>query len=223
MDAGLMGRGPGGGRPAAPKPRVVRASTVLALLSMLCPACRTTVDSLGSDSDAGAKAMLRPLARLPSYPNAFRDVLGKTDSEIADKIAATFAQLFHGDPAREAIYFPVGADQAYVRDILHDDIRTEGIGYGMMIAVQLDKRDEFDRLWRFATTTLMYQSGPNQGYFRSVCDGLAGAVTCVDPFGFQQFLMGLIFAHDRWGSASGPIDYQTDALALLTVMRERNA
>jgi oligosaccharide reducing-end xylanase len=35
----------------------------------------------------------------------------------------------------------------YIEDIGHRDARSESISYGMMIAVQMDKVEEFDRLW----------------------------------------------------------------------------
>jgi len=35
----------------------------------------------------------------------------------------------------------------YIEDIGHRDTRSESISYGMMIAVQMDKVEEFDRLW----------------------------------------------------------------------------
>src|SRR5688572_14102098 len=46
---------------------------------------------------------LRPLTGPDTYPNVFKDVLGKTDLEIANKISKTYEQLFHGDPASEAV------------------------------------------------------------------------------------------------------------------------
>jgi oligosaccharide reducing-end xylanase len=188
------------------------------------PACQTTVDSLGYNGPAGIE--LHRLTGPATYPNAFRDLLGKTDAEIAAKIAGAFAQLFHGDPATQAIYFPVGADRAYIQDILHADVRTEGIGYGMIIAVQLDKRDEFDRLWTYAKTMLAITTGPARGYFPSFCDTRTGTFPCLDPFGLQQFLMALLFANDRWAAAATPaapatIDYAADAKALLNVMRHK--
>src|SRR5882724_9040281 len=96
------------------RPTACRAAfwrTVALAALAFFPACRTTVDSLGIDrpTEAGGPAVLRPLVGPASYPNAFRDVLGKSDAEIAAKIAMTFDQLFHGD-ATQAIYFPVGAD-----------------------------------------------------------------------------------------------------------------
>jgi oligosaccharide reducing-end xylanase len=183
--------------------------------------CGTTTDSLGSRRRLSDASELDPLTGPASYPNAFRDVLGKTDVEIASKIETTFQLLFYGDPATEAIYYTVGEDQAYVFDVLHQDIRTEGMGLGMMVAVQLNKRQEFDRLWLYAKTALRHESPPNRGYFQSSCDTDSGSVPCIDPFGHQQLSMALLFAHGRWGSDSGRVDYASDARVVLDVMRTK--
>lgn len=210
-------------------------------------ACGSTVDRLGFDpADAGPKAdaeagpndggeggtdagtmpdpTLTPLTGPSEYPNLFRDLLGKTEQEITDKIDATYRQLFLGNEDTEAIYYEVDAVQAEVRDILHGDVRTEGLGYAMLINVQLDgfspdpaKKDVFDKLWTRAKMAKA-SDGANAGYFDSWCDAPDGSkAVCVDPFGYQQFTMALIFAHDLWGS-DGTVDYEADALALLDVM-----
>jgi oligosaccharide reducing-end xylanase len=128
--------------------------------------------------------------------------------------------LFYGDPDSEAIYFPVGGEeQAAIRDTFHNDVRTEGIGYGMIITVQLDKRDEFERLWTFAKTGLLINEGPKAGYFRSSCE-TPDTVPCLDPFGHQQFITALLFAWGRWGN-SAKHAYDADARALLDVMRNK--
>jgi oligosaccharide reducing-end xylanase len=55
--------------------------------------------------------------------------------------------LFHGDPDTQAVYYPAGTNDngalAYICDIHNNDVRSEGMSYGMMIAVQLDKKAEF--------------------------------------------------------------------------------
>jgi oligosaccharide reducing-end xylanase len=193
------------------------APALLALAS-----CTSTRDSLGYNGAGGAAGVrLRRLSDSRTYPNPFKD-LGKTDKQIADKIAATWNQLFYGDSGLQAIYVQMGADQAYIFDTLHMDIRTEGIGLAMMIAVQLDKRSEFDRLWRYADTVKKQKDGPRRGYFESSCDNAAGmgATPCDDPYGEQQMLTALIFAHDRWGSDT-TINYEAGAVDLLTVMRHK--
>ncbi|MDQ2646494.1 MAG: glycosyl hydrolase family 8 [Myxococcota bacterium] len=164
---------------------------------------------------------LKPLTGPDTYPNVFRDVLGKTDREISTKISKTFDQLFHGDPASEAVYYELDDDTAYIRDTLHDDVRTEGIGHGMIITVELDKREEFDKLWRYADGTLKVTTGPNAGYFRSRCQTLAEAEDCYDPYGLQQMLMALIFAHGRWGSSTGSVNYELEALEVLDLIRNK--
>jgi oligosaccharide reducing-end xylanase len=195
---------------------VVFRPVVALLFALALCACDGTVDSLGHNGPGGI--VLKPISGPASYPNAFRDVLGKTDVEIAAKIAATFDQLFHG-AGNQTIYFPEGTDQAYIQDVLHGDVRTEGIGLGMMVTVQLNKRDEFDKLWRYAKTRLD-AGGAAAGYFKSRCDTPTGAIDCLDPYGQQQFLMALLLAKERWVEPlPGGHDYGADAIKLLDVMR----
>ena len=196
---------------------LVAAAAVFGYAALTGAACSSTTDSIGHDGPGGIR--LKPLVGPAAYPNPFKDRLGKTDAEIAAKIEAAFNQLFHGDPLNEAIYFPSG-DQASIRDLFHNDIRTEGVGWAMLIAVELDKRDEFDHMWRFATAQLEFASGPTRGYFRSSCDTESGNAPCIDPFGMEQFVTALLFAHDRWTS-TGAIAYGAAAVELLDAMRHK--
>src|SRR5690606_7441033 len=140
----------------------------LAALSCVV-ACGTTVDSLGSGeterpgNDVPASVMLGPLRGPTTYPNPLRDLLALERGDIDAKIEETFRRLFEGDPVMERIYLGVGEDQGFVLDVLHSDVRTEGMGYAMMITVQLDKRDYFDRLWSYAKQALPYREGANEG------------------------------------------------------------
>jgi oligosaccharide reducing-end xylanase len=197
---------------------------------VLLASCGSTLDSLGCKErgrtpdggsvDPGLK--LGPLSRPEFYPNAFRDLLGKSDDEVATTITAMFDQLFHGDPNTEAIFVPLGADQGYIRDVLHDQVRTEGMGLGMLITVMLDKRDEFDRLWRY-TKSMQIADGPAQGYFPSFCGASGNGVSCNDPFGIEQVVMALLLARGRWQTVPGPIDYGLEAASLLDLIRNLEA
>ncbi|HEY7376715.1 MAG TPA: glycosyl hydrolase family 8 [Polyangia bacterium] len=196
----------------------MRAGLVAAFLA-LASSCTSTVDSVGYNGVGGVH--LRPLNKLPSYPNPFKD-RGKSDADIATKIDMAFQSLFHGDPSMQAIYFELPPDQAYVQDILHNsEVRTEGIGLLMMVCVELDKRMEFDRLWRYAMNVLEYKDGARRGYFQSTCDTVMATEVCDDPYGEAQMTTALIFAHDRWGSTTGMINYEAGAVALLDVMRHK--
>lgn len=85
------------------------------------------------------------------YPIILKES-GLTDSKIHDRLDETWQKLFYGDDTNERIYYPVGDDMAYITDVNNADVRTEGMSYGMMIAVQLDKKEEFDRLWKWVKT-----------------------------------------------------------------------
>jgi oligosaccharide reducing-end xylanase len=98
-----------------------------------------------------------------SYRNLFSELLNKKESEINSKIDSIFNQLFYGNNATERIYYPVDSDMAYIGDIFHKDIRSEGMSYGMMIAVQLNRKEEFDRLWKWVKT-YMHKSSPKENY-----------------------------------------------------------
>jgi len=203
------------------------ASLCLGFALALVPSCTGTLDSVscnersigsrdGGAADGGDN--LAPLSGPASYPNAFRDLLGMSESDIDAKINATFDQLFHGDPTTQSIYYTIGPDQAVIRDTYHGDIRTEGIGLGMMIAVELGKRDEFDRLWRYTKANLQVSDGPSQGYFQSFCTS-GTPVSCYDPFGLQEITMALLLARGRWQDAPDDIDYAQETHNLLDLMR----
>ena len=60
------------------------------------------------------------------------------------------------DPALQPVeratpifYNGPGTGEAYVEDIADNDVRSEGMSYGMMIALQLNHQTEFDALWTF--------------------------------------------------------------------------
>jgi oligosaccharide reducing-end xylanase len=210
---------------------VVSWSLCLGLALALLPSCKTTLDSVGCNErnyDGGLGVLggepLKPLLVPLSYPNTFRDLLGHNQLEIDAKVNGTFNQLFYGDPFTQAIYYPFGFDQAYIFDTFHHDIRTEGIGLGMLITVELNKRFEFDCLWRYAKS-IQISSGARQGYFPSYCDTGDGnntiTVPCLDPFGLQQIATALLLARGRWQGAPGPINYGKEASALLDLMRNK--
>jgi oligosaccharide reducing-end xylanase len=172
----------------------------------------------GAASDAGTPALACGSPAATS--NLFADVLRKTDTQVDDKVDAAFQSLFHGgDDA--TVYYPVGDDQAYILDVYDNDVRTEGMSYGMMIAVQLDKKPEFDRLWTWAKQHMFESSGALSGYFawqRMPSGDPISASTGPAPDGEEYFATALIFASRRWGDGTGIYDYGSEARALLDVM-----
>ncbi len=149
------------------------------------------------------------------YRNVFLDA-GYSQEAIDAKLAQAYRDLFEG-PNR--VYFEVGDSMAYVSDIKNKDARTEGLSYGMMVAVQLDKKEVFDRLWRWSKTYMQHQSGPWEGYFRWSVDPITNIPNAENPAsdGELYFVTALLFASNRWGNDTG-IDYYAEARRILDAM-----
>jgi len=168
-------------------------------------------------------SLLILLACLPGLAiaqhNLFREA-GYTQSAIDQKIAKTYHDIFEG-PGR--IYFEVGDSMAYVSDLKNNDARTEGLSYGMMIAVQLDKKEVFDRIWRWSKKYLQHQEGPREGYFawsinpKTMQRNSEGSASD----GELYFITSLLFAANKWGNNTG-INYYNEARRILDAMWKKD-
>ncbi|HYG24558.1 MAG TPA: glycosyl hydrolase family 8 [Verrucomicrobiae bacterium] len=161
------------------------------------------------------------------YRNLFAE-LGKSPLEIRGKIDSAFQQLFHGDPANQAVYYEAGTNEngrlAFVTDIKHRDVRSEGLSYGMMISVQLDKKAEFDAIWNWSKTYLYVSetNHPSYGFFawQARTNGVRMS-QFVAPDGEEYYVMALYFAAHRWGNGKGIYDYKAQADELLSRLLHR--
>lgn len=161
------------------------------------------------------------------YRNLFVEA-GCPPQEVTARVNAAFQQLFHGDPHSQAVYFSAGANSngplACIHDISSNDVRSEGMSYGMMIAVQLDQRAEFDALWNWAKT-YMYHASPSHPAFGFFSWSMRTNGTPNDempaPDGEEYFATSLYFAAGRWGSRDGIFNYRAEADRLLRDMRHR--
>ena len=148
-----------------------------------------------------------------TYPNLFLE-LGISQEEIDKKINDTFETMFF-DP-EERIYFEMGDDMGYMLDTGNKDARTEGMSYGMMMAVQMDRKDIFDRLWLFSKTYMYQKSGKYKGYFAwSVAPDGSKNAEGPAPDGEEYFAMALFFASERWGDGEEPFNYSVQAREIL--------
>lgn len=161
------------------------------------------------------------------YRNLFVEA-GHSSAEVSQKITNAFAQFFHGQPASEALFYSAGTNShgplAYIYDVAHDDVRSEGMSYGMMIAVQLDHRQEFDALWNWSRSRMYHTATnhPARGYFiwSVTTNGIANdEMPAAD--GEEYFTTALYFAAARWGSSTGIYAYRAEADRLLKDMRGR--
>lgn len=162
-----------------------------------------------------------PCAPRAGYRNLFTELLSKSSSEVDAKVEEAFQQLYHGG-ANETVYYEVGTDEAYIFDVNSNDVRSEGMSYGMTVAVQLDKQQEFNRLWKWAKRVMYQSSGALAGYFawQATREGqIIGNYSA--PDGEEYFATALIFAANRWGNGTGIFNYSTEAQNLLDAMATR--
>ena len=161
-----------------------------------------------------------------TYRNLFVD-LGYPQSAVDAKIADAYKRIFHG-AADEVVFFEAGENQngklAYIWDVGNDDVRSEGMSYGMMIAVQMNQKQDFDALWNWAKTNMQVSrpDHPVRGFFswQLTREGKPKDEMPA-PDGEEYFATALSFAAQRWGKGEGIYDYQGEALALLRDLVKR--
>lgn len=210
-------------QPMPRKPTTTVNSLILVGLLVVSIIETNAVEVFTNNTDKAAPAFATGI-----YRNLFAEA-GHAPSAVTQKIAAGFAHLFHGDAAEQSIYFSAGSNSngslAYILDVANRDVRTEGMSYGMMITVQLNKQAEFDALWNWAKTFMYHSDGnhPATGYFSwSVQTNGTPNDEMPAPDGEEYFVTALYFASGRWGNAGGIFDYQAEADRLLSSLKNRS-
>ena len=188
--------------------------TLLYAIIALLPFMANSQNHKKSKKAAGKSAFISGV-----YPNLLHEA-GYSKADIDEKLAKAYHDVFEG-PSK--VYFEVGDSMAYVSDVKNHDARTEGLSYGMMIAVQLNKKDVFDRIWRWSKKYLQHQDGPREGYFawsinpatmKRNSEGSASD-------GELYFVTDLLFASNRWGNNTG-INYYGEARRILDAMWKKD-
>ncbi len=188
--------------------RFIAASLLLVLLA----SCQTSTKSQGI-----------------SYRNLFAEA-GYSQEAIDKKIESTFQHLFHGNKENEAVYYEAGENingkLAYIFDVNNNDVRSEGMSYGMMIAVQLNKKEIFDALWNWSKT-YMQHTNPNHPAYGYFAWSLTTQGKMNDempaPDGEEYYATALYFAAARWGNGKGIYHYKKEADELTRQLRNRTA
>lgn len=141
---------------------------------------------------------------------------GYSEKEVKNRLEDAFQTIFYGTE-EERFYREAGDDMGYLEDTGNHDVRTEGMSYGMMVCVQLDKKEEFDRIWKWVKTYMWMSEGEGRYYFRWSCntDGTPNSDGPA-PDGEEFFAMALFFASNRWGDGEGIFNYSQEARNILS-------
>ncbi|MBQ3676084.1 MAG: InlB B-repeat-containing protein, partial [Bacteroidales bacterium] len=155
------------------------------------------------------------------YPNLFVKYLGKTQAQVDQKMQSLWNHFFTVN-GQNTVYYEVGNDMAYIYDTGNQDVRTEGMSYGLMICLQMGDREKFDKIWRWAKKYMQYKKGDQrEGLFAWQCEtnGNIKGASCA-PDGEMYFLTALWFASHRWGN-DGAINYEEEAQYLAKMILEK--
>jgi oligosaccharide reducing-end xylanase len=234
-------------RPSTLRPSTLRPSTLRPSTPRLAmtgtgkgPRRRRPPDeasAIDSGPDSGGLAA-------PGGTNLFVTLGIATQPEV-DGVVTTAVDRFFGIGTGEAdvpivasgyrCYYELPQDPtlAFIWAPDSNDIRSEGMSYGMMMAVQMDMQTQFDRLWNFAKKYMQYPSDTSttawKYYFRwkgtvtvptdggSAWTITFGPTTVPAPDGDQYFAAALYLADQRWGS-DGDVDYKQEADNITSAM-----
>ena len=182
------------------------------ILSVILMACCTNVEA------RSFHVWKKGAFETGKYRNVFVE-MGYQPAAVDAKLKEVFNDVFRGP---NKVYFEVGDSMGYISDVKNHDARTEGMSYGMMIAVQFGEKDIFDRLWRWSKKYMQHHSGPREGYFAWSCktDGTHNAEGAASD-GELYFVTALLFASNRWGNDTG-IDYKREAQYILNCSMSKN-
>ena len=158
-------------------------------------------------------------AETGKYRNYLKE-LGFSQEEIDGKIQEIYSIIFEGE---EAAYHDVDVEvdgkmvpMGYISDVKNNDVRTEGQSYAMMIAVQLDKPEIFNRVWRWSKHYMRHnEEGPSHGLFAWSCrtNGRRTSNGSASD-GELYYVTDLLLASRRWGTYE-EFNYLEEAQELL--------
>ncbi|MZE55792.1 hypothetical protein GTY86_31860 [Streptomyces sp. SID5770] len=203
---------------------------------VLAPALTLLLAMAGALVATPAQAASTGAAFTGTYENFFQHI-GKSQAEVDQKVQDLYTAIYtENGPADQRIYYPVGSDMAYIQATYEQDVRSEGMSYAMMVALQLGDRGRFDKLWKFAKT---YMQCPN---VNTDCGGrydrlFIWHVDDVAPYrhfslpggepeytpapdGDVYFATALLMASARWGDGAGIFDYGSEAAFILDELKD---
>lgn len=138
---------------------------------------------------------------------------GYTKTDIDARLTRVWHELFEGP---DKIYWESPDGLGYVMDTGNHDVRTEGMSYAMMLAVQYDRKDIFDKLWGWVMKYMYMDHGHHAHYFAwSVDPSGTPNADGPAPDGEEYFAMDLFLAARRWGNGEGIYNYQEHGREIL--------
>ncbi|WP_455972009.1 glycosyl hydrolase family 8 [Bacteroides congonensis] len=159
--------------------------------------------------------------------NLFVSLLGKSEEEVNERLQQVWRHFFtpadldrSGANDEKSVYYEGPNGTAFILDTGNNDVRSEGMSYGMMISVQLDHREQFDKLWEWSKRYMAFAPDSKwDGYFCWQCkpDGTKlGGSNASD--GELYYVTALFLASERWNEPH----YSEEANKILTKVMNKD-
>ena len=141
---------------------------------------------------------------------------GYTEDAVSKKIADAWHSIFEDETTK---FYHEDGDTGFMMDTGNVDARSEGMSYGMMMAVQMNRKDIFDKIWLWSMTHMYQTDGEFKGYFAWSCqpDGTRNSQGPA-PDGEEYFALALFFASNLWGDGDAPFNYSHQAKEIIRAM-----
>ena len=189
--------------------------TIAIVMALFCTAAAITACAATKKLEPAKKGYIET----GKYRNYLKE-LGFSQAEIDGKISEIYSIIFEGpDAAYKDVDVEVDGKtvkMGYISDVKNNDVRTEGQSYAMMVAVQMDKPELFNKIWRWSRHYMRHnEDGPSHGLFAWSCrtDGRRTSQGSASD-GELYYVTDLLLASRRWGSYE-EFDYLKEAQELL--------
>lgn len=149
-----------------------------------------------------------------TYTNLFLE-LGYDENEITTRLEDTWKELFYGDE-NTRIYYPMDEDKGYLLDTGNFDVRSEGMSYGMMMAVQMDKKKNLTDSGISPTRLCSIPRVDTKITSLGIASLTEHACRKDRRRTVKSSLPWRFFASNRWGDGAEPYDYKAQARKILS-------
>lgn len=78
---------------------------------------------------------------------------------LSHHLSTVWQKLFYGDPNTESVYVELEPDMAQIINTESNVVTSEGISYGMMSCVHLERQLQFNKLWNWARFHMQHEEG----------------------------------------------------------------
>ena len=203
----------------------VSAVLVLVLLSLVSVAsARSQAASPGPVAPGPPVPPTKGAIATGVYRNVFLEA-GYAQVDIDARLLSIHRQLMEGEPSTQTIVYPAqnaSVNASYVTDVANNDVRTEGMSYGMMWAVQLNLQTTFDRIFRWYKVYMQHPAGDvRAGLSAWHCQTSGKPIDAGSASdGETWFVTALIFASRRWGD-HGTMNYTAEGAFIMDALTNK--